>query len=73
MESFGPPDGWNDRSDESQTVLKMKAARGLLLTKPVMKVLREYSRIVAVYASFAAFLAAEAAVIFMVYRHLGII
>jgi hypothetical protein len=38
-----------------------------------MKVLREYSRLIAVYTSFAAFLAVEAAVIFMVYRHLGII
>jgi hypothetical protein len=37
-----------------------------------MKVLREYSRSVAVYASFVAFLAVEAAVIFIVYRHLGI-
>jgi hypothetical protein len=38
-----------------------------------MKVLREYGRLVAVYASFAAFLAVEAAVIFIVYRHLGIL
>jgi hypothetical protein len=38
-----------------------------------MKVLREYSRLVAVYASFLAFMAVEAAVIFIVYRHLGII
>ena len=38
----------------------------------VMKVLREYSRLAVVYISFVAFLAVEAAVIFMVYRHLGI-
>jgi hypothetical protein len=52
--------------------LKLTSAQGLLLAKMVMKVLREYSRLVLVYASFAAFLAAEAAVIFIVYRHMGI-
>jgi len=38
-----------------------------------MKALREYSRVIAVYLSFVAFLAAEAAVIYLVYKHLGIL
>jgi hypothetical protein len=50
----------------------MTTARLLLLAGLVMKVLREYSRLIMVYASFAAFLAVEAAVIFIVYRHMGI-
>ena len=52
--------------------LHVTTARVLLLAGLVMKVLREYSRLVMVYASFAAFLAVEAAVIFIVYRHMGI-
>lgn len=51
----------------------MSSAQRLLLARLVMKVLREYSRLVMVYVSFAAFLAVEAAVIFIVYRHMGII
>jgi hypothetical protein len=39
----------------------------------VMKALREYTRLFMVYISFAVFLAAEAAVIFFIYRELGII
>ena len=38
-----------------------------------MKALREYSRLLAVYMSFVVFLAAEAAVIFLMYRHLGVL
>jgi hypothetical protein len=38
-----------------------------------MKALREYARLMTVYMSFALFLAAEAAAIFFVYRHFGII
>jgi hypothetical protein len=38
-----------------------------------MKVLREYSRLAVVYLSFIAFLAVEVAVIYLVYRQLGII
>ena len=38
-----------------------------------MKALREYTRLFVVYMSFAVFLAAEAAAIFLMYRHLGII
>lgn len=38
-----------------------------------MKAFREYSRLFLVYMSFAVFLAAEAAVIFLVYKHLGIL
>jgi hypothetical protein len=38
-----------------------------------MKAIREYSRLLVVYMSFAVFLAAEAAVIFLVYRHLGVL
>ena len=53
--------------------LELSPAQLLLLAEMVMKVLREYSRLVLVYASFAAFLAAEAAVIFIVYRHMGVI
>jgi hypothetical protein len=63
---FPEPESFSLRS------LGMTPARGLLLAEMVMKVLREYSRLVLVYASFAAFLAAEAAVIFIVYRHMGI-
>lgn len=37
-----------------------------------MKAWREYGRVITVYASFFAFLAAEAAVIFLIYRELGI-
>lgn len=47
----------------------MAAATDIL----VMKALREYSRLFVVYMSFAVFLAAEAAVIFFIYRELGII
>ena len=39
----------------------------------VMKALSEYTRLFVVYMSFAVFLAAEAAAIFLMYRHLGII
>ena len=38
-----------------------------------MNALREYSRLFVVYMSFVVFLAAEAAAIFLMYRHLGII
>ncbi|MGZ8900142.1 MAG: hypothetical protein ACXW3Z_08610 [Limisphaerales bacterium] len=38
-----------------------------------MKAFREYSRLFVVYMSFAVFLAGEAAVIFLVYKHLGIL
>jgi hypothetical protein len=38
-----------------------------------MKALREYARLISVYMSFAVFLAAEAAAIIFVYRHLGIL
>jgi hypothetical protein len=38
-----------------------------------MKAFREYSRLLVVYMSFAVFLAGEAAVIYLVYRHLGIL
>ena len=38
-----------------------------------MKGLSEYTRLFIVYMSFAVFLAAEAAAIFFMYRHLGIL
>lgn len=50
----------------------MKPARPLLISIR-MKALQEYARLVAVYMSFVVFIAAEAAAIFFVYRHLGIL
>ena len=44
-----------------------------LLFHSCMKALTEYTRLFAVYMSFVVFLAVEAAVIFLVYSHLGII
>ena len=38
-----------------------------------MKAFSEYTRLFVVYMSFAVFLAAEAAAIFFMYRHLGIL
>jgi hypothetical protein len=45
----------------------------LLLICNCMKAFREYSRLFVVYMSFAVFVAAEAAVIYLVYKHLGIL
>jgi hypothetical protein len=50
----------------------MRAAHRLLISK-CMKAFREYSRLFVVYMSFAVFVAAEAAVIYLVYKHLGIL
>lgn len=44
-----------------------------LLTLNCMKAFREYSRVFLVYMSFAVFLAAEVAVIYFVYKYLGVI
>jgi hypothetical protein len=38
-----------------------------------MKALREYARLMTVYMSFAVFIAVEAAAIFFIYRHFGIL
>jgi hypothetical protein len=38
-----------------------------------MKSLQEYARLMMVYMSFGVFVAAEAAAIFFVYRHIGVI
>ena len=51
---------------------EMRAAHWLLIRK-CMKAFREYSRLFVVYMSFAVFVAAEAAVIYLVYKHLGIL
>lgn len=52
-----------------------KYAGGMTVAIPriAMKAFREYSRLFVVYMSFAVFLAGEAAVIFLVYKHLGIL
>lgn len=44
-----------------------------LLNLICMKAFREYSRLFLVYMSFAVFLAAEVAVIYFVYKYLGVI
>ena len=38
-----------------------------------MKAIKEYSRLFLIYMSFATFLAAEVAIIYFVYKHLGVI
>lgn len=53
--------------------LEVNPAYRLLISIHVMKSLGEYTRLFVVYMSFAAFLAAEAAAIFFMYRHLGIL
>jgi len=45
----------------------------LLLNLNCMKAFREYTRLFLVYMSFAVFLAAEVAVIYFVYKYLGVV
>ena len=53
--------------------LEVTPAYPVLISTDVMKGLSEYTRLFIVYMSFAVFLAAEAAAIFFMYRHLGIL
>jgi hypothetical protein len=46
---------------------------GGCLSLNCMKAFREYTRVFLVYMSFAVFLAAEVAVIYFVYKYLGVI
>ena len=55
----------------SSQPLELITARRLLISV-CMKSFREYARVFSVYMSFAVFVAAEAAVIIFLYRHLGI-